>query len=261
MPDERAAGDLTDDAVLGGRLKLLQPRAGHRFGHDAILLAAAVAANAGERAVDLGAGVGAAGLALAARVAGLAVILVDIDAGLAALAAENAARNGLADRVSALTLDVAASEQAFAAAGLTSGAAEHVLMNPPFRNSARQQVSPDPGRRRAHAAPRDAFRVWITAAERLLRSGGTLTLIFSADGIGDVLAAIDERFGALAVLPIYPKPGAPAIRILVRAVKARRAPLTLGPALLLNGADGRPTVEAEAILRGAAGLSFGGARC
>src|SRR5258708_31049873 len=94
--------DLTDDAVLGGRLRLLQPRRGHRFGHDAILLAAATPAREGDRAAELGAGVGAAGLALAARVPGVRITLLDIDPGLAALAAENAARNQLADRVDAV---------------------------------------------------------------------------------------------------------------------------------------------------------------
>ena len=98
MPAE-ARGDLSEDAVLGGRLRLLQPKRGHRVGHDAILLAAACPARAGERAVDLGAGVGAAGLALAARVEGVAVTLVEIDPGLAAIAAANAERNGLAARV------------------------------------------------------------------------------------------------------------------------------------------------------------------
>src|SRR5215831_14784539 len=83
---ERPRDTLTDDAALGGRLRLRQPARGHRFGHDAILLAAATPAAAGEVAIDLGAGVGAAGLALAQRVAGLAVRLVEIDPALAALA-------------------------------------------------------------------------------------------------------------------------------------------------------------------------------
>lgn len=110
--------DVTDDAVLGGRLRLKQPKRGHRVGHDAILLAATCPAHAGERVVDLGAGVGAAGLALAARVAGIEVTLVEVDAELAALAAENAQLNGLAARVHAVVLDVAAPVRAFAAAGL-----------------------------------------------------------------------------------------------------------------------------------------------
>jgi tRNA1(Val) A37 N6-methylase TrmN6 len=54
------AGEFSDDAFLGGQLCLRQPRSGHRAGHDAVLLAAATPARAGDRVVDFGAGVGAA---------------------------------------------------------------------------------------------------------------------------------------------------------------------------------------------------------
>src|SRR5215218_8824116 len=108
--------DVTADAVLGGRLLLKQPRRGHRVGHDAILLAAACPARAGDRVVDLGAGVGAAGLALAVRVAGASVTLVEVEPTLASLAESNAELNNLAGRVRVLTLDVTAPARAFAAA-------------------------------------------------------------------------------------------------------------------------------------------------
>jgi len=159
--------------------------------------------------------------------------------------------------VSVVTLDATASAETLAAAGLMPATVDHVLMNPPFWDPARAQTSADPDRRRAHAAPRETLSAWVGAAERLLRSAGTLTLIFSADGIGDVLAALATRFGGVAVLPIYPKPAAPAVRVLVRAVKGSRAPLALCPGLLLNGDNGRPTAAAEAILRAAAGLTWG----
>jgi tRNA1(Val) A37 N6-methylase TrmN6 len=256
MSTDLPTGDLTDDAVLGGRLRLLQPRAGHRFGHDAILLAAATAAKSGERAVEFGAGVGAAGLALAARVPAVSVTLIDVDADLAALARENAARNALAERVSALALDVTAPAEQFTTAGLLPASIDHVLTNPPFHDAARQPGSPDARRRLAHAAPRATLKPWLRAAGHLLRPGGIVTLIFSADGLGDVLGAFGEEFGAVAVLPIYPKPAAPAIRVMVRAVKGGRAPLTVSPALVLNGGDGRPTAEAEAILRAGTALPF-----
>src|SRR5436309_8435164 len=92
------SAEVTEDAALGGRLRLKQPLRGHRVGHDAILLAAACPAQEGEHAVDFGAGVGAAGLAVAVRVAGVTVTLVEIEPDLAALAVGNARANGLADR-------------------------------------------------------------------------------------------------------------------------------------------------------------------
>jgi tRNA1(Val) A37 N6-methylase TrmN6 len=251
---QEGLGALTEDTMLGGALRLRQPRRGHRVGHDAVLLAAACPAQAGEHVVDLGAGAGAAGLALAARVRDLAVTLVEIDPDLAALAAENALLNGLAARVRSIALDAAGPARAFAAAGLLPDSVARVLMNPPFNDPVRQRTSPDRRRRIAHAAPRETLAAWIRTAARLLRPRGTLTLIFRADGLVDLARALDRGLGAVAVLPVYPKPGQPAVRILVRATKASRAPLALLPGLVLNDASGRPTPEAEAVLRAGATL-------
>jgi tRNA1(Val) A37 N6-methylase TrmN6 len=247
--------ETSEDAVLGGKLVLRQPLRGHRIGHDAILLAAATSARAGERAVDLGAGVGAAGLALARRVEGLNVTLVEIDPALVALAAINAERNGLAARVNAVCLDVAARHADLAAAGLAAGSAERVLMNPPF--NAPTNPSPEPGRRVARSARPAALPQWTRTAARLLRPGGVLTLIWRADGLDDVLAALAPAFGAVSVLPIHPKPGAPAIRVLARAAKGSRAPLNLLPGFVLADGRGKPTDAAESVLRGGAALPLG----
>jgi tRNA1(Val) A37 N6-methylase TrmN6 len=245
---------VSEDAVLGGKLVLRQPLRGHRFGHDAILLAAAVAVRAGENAVEFGSGVGAAGLALARRAEGLKVTLVEIDPALAALASENAARNGLAGRVRAVSLDVTAPAAAFAAAGLAPGSADHVLMNPPF--NAEQNPSPDRSRRMAHVGSGETLAHWLSMAARLLRPAGDVTLIWRADGLGDVLSALSPGFGAIVVLPIHGKPNSPAIRVVVRAVKDQNGPLALLPGFVLADAEGKPTVAAETVLRDAAALSL-----
>jgi tRNA1(Val) A37 N6-methylase TrmN6 len=247
-PRSAATKGVTDDAVLGGRLRLKQQQRGHRVGHDAILLAAATAARPGDRLVEFGAGVGAAGLAVAIRVDDVEVTLVEVDPELAALAAENIVRNGLDGRVRAIALDVAAPPDEFAARGMAPGAADHVLMNPPFNNPSRQNVSPDPGRRLAHAGD-NVLGEWVDAASRLLHSAGTLTLIWRAEGLPEVLTALDGRFGEIAVLPVHGRAGQPAIRVLVRARKGSRAPLALLPGLMLNDEAGRPTEAAEAVLR------------
>jgi tRNA1(Val) A37 N6-methylase TrmN6 len=243
-----AEPDLTDDAALGGRLRLLQPRRGHRFGHDAILLAAATPARAGDRIADLGAGVGTAGLALAARVDGARVTLVEIDARLAALAGENAARNGLAGRIDAVALDVSAPADAFAAAGIAAESCDLVMMNPPFHDAGKLQASPDACRRKAHEIEAGALTDWVAAARRLLRPGGVLTLIFRADGLPALIDLVDG-FGAVTVMPVHPKPGATGIRVLLAAVKGSRAPFAIRQGLVLAGPDGTPTAWTEAILR------------
>ncbi len=246
MPAETAF-KVSEDAVLGGRLVLRQPLKGHRVGHDAILLAAACAAFPGNRVVDLGSGVGAAGLAVARRVEDVAVTLVEVDPKLTALARDNIASNNLSERVRAVCLDVAAAPGEFAAAQLAPDSADRVLMNPPF--NAAQNPSPDADRQLAHIATDGTLAMWLGTAARLLHSGGTLTLIWRADGLGEVLAALAADFGEVTVLPVHPKPDAAAIRVLIRAVKASRAPLALLPGFILADAAGRPTTEAERVLR------------
>ena len=226
------------------------------IGHDAILLAASTGARSGDHVVDLGAGVGAAGLALAMRIPDATVTLVEIDPVIAALATENIERNGLGERARVVVLDVTAPSEAFAAARLGPGSADRVMMNPPFNDPARQNASPDAQRRTAHVAEPNLLSDWIAAASWLLHSAGTLTMIWRADGLSEVLAALAPRFGAVAILPVHGSAGQPAIRAIVRASKTSRAPLVLLPGLVLNDASGRPTAEAERVLRHAETLAL-----
>jgi tRNA1(Val) A37 N6-methylase TrmN6 len=254
MPAEALA--ITEDAALGGRLRLKQPRHGHRFGHDAILLAAAVTAKPGDRAVELGAGVGAAGLAVMARVPGIDLTLVEIEPGLSALASANIAANGFADSARAVTLDVLAEPGEFTAAGLAPASADHVFMNPPF-NTSTHQASPERLRRRAHAGSDETLPIWIRCATRMLRPSGHLTLIWRADGLAEVLAALAEAgLGAIVVRPVHPRSDEPAIRVICRATKGGTGPLSLLPGLALNDGQ-KPSPAAEAILRQGTNLAMG----
>lgn len=233
MTDPRFA--TTDDAFLGGQLRLRQPASGHRAGHDALLLAAATPAIAGQRVVEFGAGVGAAGLAVARR-AGIALWLVEIDPWLADLARHNASENAIDAAV--VTLDVTAGAAAFAAVGLPPDSADIVLMNPPFNDAIRHRASPDPGRAAAHLATSDTLPSWVHAARRVLKPGGRLTLIWRADGLAEVLATLERGFGGLVVLPVHGDASSPAIRVIVQAVKSSRAPMEIWPGLSLRDAAG-----------------------
>jgi tRNA1(Val) A37 N6-methylase TrmN6 len=143
-----------------------------------------------------------------------------------------------------------------AAAGLAPGTFDRVLMNPPFHDAARQNLSPDPLRRLAHAAPPGLLERWIGSAARLLKPHGVLTLIWRADELAAVQQALAAEFGAVAVLPVLPRPEAPAIRVLVRAVKGDGGAATTYPALVLNDALGKPSAAAETVLRGGDALTL-----
>lgn len=250
----REAIATTDDRVLGGTLLLRQPASGHRAGHDAILLAAATAARRGQRVVDFGAGVGTAGLAVAKRVPGVALALIEINPDFADLARHNAGANGIDADV--ITLDLAADAETFAAAGLPPDSADVILMNPPFNDPARHRASPDRTREIAHVATGETLATWVHAARRVLKSNGVLTMIWRADGIAEVLGALDRGFGSLALMPVHGGASAPAIRILVRAVKGGKAPAAIHPGIALRDAKGAPDAHIQHILEGQAVLPW-----
>ena len=255
-PDGSAAATI-DTTLLAGSLKLRQLVAGHRAGTDAVLLAAAAGAVTGH-VVDVGAGAGAAGLAVALRSPDCRVSLLEREPELCRVAADNIALNGLAGRAEAVAADALA-PAARAAAGLAGHCADVLLTNPPYQVSATSRVSPDPLKARAHTfATKDAegLEAWLRACAALLRPGGDFVLIHRADALGDVLAACARRFGALRIRPVFPKDGAPASRILVRGVAGSRAPLAILPGLTLHRPDGGFTAEAAAIHAGAAGLAM-----
>ena len=246
MPEPAA---IEETAILGGRLRLMQPVKGHRAGTDAVLLAACVE-NPSGLIIDLGTGCGAVGLALAQRGPHAKIVLADDDPAILALARRNITLNALDDRAIAVEADIyrPASRRA---AGLLDGAADLVVTNPPFLTLGTGRASPDAARARAHVmAGSDGLALWIRAASALLRPGGRLVLIHRADALGEVIAVSAGRLGALAILPVFPRAGDAAVRILVSGIKGSRAPLQIRAGLILHGPDGKFTGEAEMIHRG-----------
>ncbi len=198
--------------------------------------------------MDLGAGVGAAGLALARRIGGLDLTLVEFDERLAELARENAALNGIKARV--VVLDVNAPADAFAGAGLAPDSVEVALMNPPFNDPARHRASPNRARQTAHMAGPATLASFVHAARRILKSGGALTIIWRADGLVDVLTALGRGFGSLVILPVHGDAARPAVRVLVRAIKAGKAPTQILGGVMLNEESPLPKKQLAEILAG-----------
>jgi tRNA1(Val) A37 N6-methylase TrmN6 len=245
--------ETTTDAVLGGRLILGQPARGHRAGTDAILVAAAVPAKTGELVADFGAGVGTAGLAVLVRVPDARALLIEIDAHIAELAEGNVIANDFDSRARVLALDVA--QAGMAATAALAGSVDHVVSNPPF-NSAAGRVPPDAATERARVAPEGQLEDWMRAAARVLKTGGSLTLIHRPDALDEILAALARRFGGVTLRFVHSDAGAPARRVLVQARKDSRAPLRVLPPLVLNNAGGGFTPEAEALHRDLAAIDM-----
>ncbi len=251
-PDHAALTTL--DGFLGGRLSLRQPVSGHRSGTDAMLLATTIPGDAKGELLDLGAGAGAAGLAAAIRCPGLRATLVEIDSDLAALASANITDNGLSDRASVVHCDalVAAARRK---AGLQDGRADFVIANPPWLTPGKSRASPDGARALAHVersgSGTDAgVAGWVRAMAALVRPGGGVAMIHRADALAGVLAAFEGRFGGVRILPVHPRVGEAAIRVVVSGRRGSRAPLEISPGLALHSLDGKSTAVSDEIHRG-----------
>ncbi|WP_337188222.1 methyltransferase [Phenylobacterium sp.] len=243
--------DVTEDLLLGGRIRLRQPARGYRAGLDAALLAAACDAGPGARVIEAGCGPGAALLAAAARRPQAQFTGVERDADARALALANVGLNGLQGRVEALIGDVAAR---FKALGLPPFDA--ALANPPFFDDPAALRAPAPEKAAAWIAD-EGLMAWTEFLLKAVREGGTITMIHRADRLADLLGLLAPKAGSFQVRPIHPFADEPAKRVLVRAVKTGKAPLRLLPPLVLHdrgGAKHRP--EVEAILRGETDLPW-----
>ncbi|MEL7216694.1 MAG: methyltransferase [Pseudomonadota bacterium] len=213
---------------MGGRVMLRQPRVGYRAATDAVFLAAACPAQAGESVLDLGLGVGAAALCLLARVPGAEVTGLEVQAAYAELARKNAQAAGA-------SLDVVTGDAAALPEHLRERSFDHVITNPPFFEGDAGLPSEDPGR---NTAFRESMNLadWLDVAQRRLRPRGTLTLVHRTERLGDILSALAPRCGAVRITPLQSRSGRPSKRVIVRAIKGSRAPLMLDAPFTLHAA-------------------------
>lgn len=240
--------DVTEDAILGGRVRFRQPARGYRVNVDTVLLAAAVEARDGARLLEAGCGVGAALIAVAARSKNTHLLGVERDQNIAALAGENVAMNAMSDRIEIVSGDALDKHANW-------GVFDGVFVNPPF-DADGEGRAPAETRRHAHITEM-SIDVWIATLADRLSGGAALTLIHRAAKLPEILTALDGRLGGAEVIPIRPRAAEPAKRIIVRARKGSRAPLRLLKGLDLHDASGgKYAPETDAILKGDAPLSW-----
>jgi tRNA1Val (adenine37-N6)-methyltransferase len=235
------------ETFLDGRVKVTQPETGFRSGLDAVMLAAAIPAAAGQTVLELGAGAGTASLCLAARVPGLSITGVERDESLVTLARANAAANNSGcDFVAA---DI------FALPAELKRDFDHVFANPPFHGEG--QASPDDAR--AAALMDDGLLGdWLKLGLQRTVSDGFFTAVLRADRLNEALAALPAK--GVSVFPLWPREGAAPKRVIVQARKGSRAPFSLLSGLVLHRQDGSWTPEAEAVLRRGSALALPGVR-
>jgi tRNA1(Val) A37 N6-methylase TrmN6 len=251
IDDEDTPPETTEDALLGGRVRLRQPLKGYRAAIDPVLLAAAVPAGPQDHILDVGSGTGAAALCLAARVPFCRITGLEAERDSVRLGAENAQLNGAANRVVFIRGDLLNPPPR-----LAPGAFDHVMANPPYLTEPSATRPPDRGKAAAHVEGEADLGAWVRFALAMVRPKGSVTFIHRADRLDALLAALAGKSGEIVVFPLWPGVGRPAKRVLVRARKAIATPTRLSPGLVLHDADGRYTAAAEIILRGGAALDL-----
>ena len=238
--------DVTEDRFLDGSVIVRQPAHGFRAGLDAVMLAAAVPARAGGDALELGAGAGTASLCLARRVEGVRINGIEIDVGLVLLANANAKANGME-----ATVNFAAGD-ALALPAQLRRPFDHVFCNPPFHGD-EGEAPPDEAKARA-LQDGGKLSAWIAAGLKRTVSGGSLTMILRADRLGEALGTLPDR--GVTIYPLWPRAGEAAKRVILQVRQGARTPLRMLPGLVLHGADGKYTREADAVLRNGEPLAY-----
>jgi len=232
MKSEDAA-QLTRDDFLGGRLAIWQPKKGYRAGLDAVMLAAAVEAQAGESVLELGLGVGVASLCLGRRVSGVHLTGLEVQSDYADLARRNAAENDI-------PLEVVEGDLSQMPATLKARRFDHVFANPPYFDRAASSPAPDAGRERA-MGEETPLAMWVTEGAKRLAPKGTLTMICRTARLPELLAAMTGRVGSIEVLPLVSDRGQPAKTMLVRGKQAGRAEFRLHDPWLVHESCAQPS--------------------
>lgn len=233
--------------VLDKRLSLLQPEDGFKTSIDAVLLGAACPAKKGDQILDLGCGVGSAGLCTLYRVPDSRLTGIDVLPASIALANKNAKLNHKDARSVFIAEDIRDFEgEPF----------DHVICNPPYLGAGSHIPSPKEEKQIAIGFGEDDIDLkdWIDAAYRNLRKGGSLTMINRADATDKIIRDMGKKFGAIEIIPLWPKLYVTAKRVIIRGLKDRKSPATLHPGLVLHNLDGSYSDAANRVLKEAHAL-------
>lgn len=241
------------DAFLGGKLSIAQPEKGFRAGLDSVLLGASLPQGT-RQLLDLGAGAGVAALCAMAHEEGLEATMVENNAEMAMLAAANVEANSFTHRATILKISATATGAERKALGLGTDSFDVVIANPPYFDAGTH--APDPARAAARHTDGEVSG-WVRTAVSCAHAKGDVIFIHVAQALPQLLAAFNSRTGAITVLPIAPRPGMAASRVLVRGRKGSKAPMALLPPLIVHGETGSEYAEpVRSILRGETRLDW-----
>jgi len=192
---------------------LNQPADGYRYCLDPFLLADFSAPNVSGRILDMGCGVGVAGLVVAWLREDVSIIGVEIQERLFEYARRNVEESGLADRVELLHGDFQEISR-FIAPGSVSA----VISNPPFLSPGACRVSEHTERAIARNGICGGAEDVITSAADMLEPGGKIFLVYPAHRWEELSAWLkDADFKPRRVRFVHPRCESESYILLVEA--------------------------------------------
>ena len=233
----------THDTILNGKIQLIQPAEGYRAAIDPLFLAASIPVRPGESVLEIGPGVGTAMLALAHRVPHVKITGLELQHPLVRLAQQNIKLNHFQDRLEVLHGDLLLPPPR-----LSAGSFSHIMVNPPYYAEEGSPKSPNITKALGNIEHTAPLAKWIDFCIRMVRPKGSITFIYTADRLDDLLAAMHDRVGEITLFPLWPRAGKPAKRVLVRGRKNVKSSSQLLSGLIPHQTDGTYTLEANSIL-------------
>jgi tRNA1(Val) A37 N6-methylase TrmN6 len=244
-----APSSMSDDAFLGGKLKILQPEKGYRAGIDAVFLGACIPIKDGDAVFEVGIGAGVASLCVLARNANVLVTGIESNTRYAILCEQNAKRNNFGDSLRVIHADVKDAMRRDLSDMPAHGSFAHAFANPPYFEEGKVTPSPSLLKAAAHSFAPDDLEQWIKVLHAMVTLRGTVTLVHRAETLGKLLTSMEPKFGDIRIAPLYAREGSAASRVIVQGVKGSRAPMQLLPGMVLHTEDNNFTPDAEAVLR------------
>jgi tRNA1Val (adenine37-N6)-methyltransferase len=233
----------TIDELQAYGLKIIQPGHGYRFSLDPLLLCDFAGIGEAEEAVDLGTGCGVIPLIFARKAGNATMSGIEMQEEMAVLASRNVQLNGLSDRISIVSADVADIKKHFPPSSF-----DLVVSNPPYRKRGTGRISPKQGRDAARHESTASLADFLAAAKYLVRLSGRICFIYHPSRIAEFLAeAAALKLAPLQLRMVHGSPDAEARMFLIEMVKGRKGDLKILPPLFVYDADGEYTTEMKRI--------------
>jgi len=236
-------GEETFDTLFDGRLKIRQRREGYRFSIDALLLSHFAEPRPKDRVIDLGTGCGVIPLVLVFRRKAEAVIGVEIQPSLAALARQNVSLNGVSSKI-----EIWEKNFKELVRERDRGTFDLVISNPPYRKVGSGRVNPLEEKALARHEILATLEDVLRTAHHLLKNRGRYYSIYPASRTADLFQRMRQFYlEPKRVQFVHSKSQDDARLVLVEALKEGRTQIKVLPPFVLYDSRNQYTAQARAL--------------